>query len=100
MTRKEFEHNQSKENFDYALTCYAEKDNPYMLVGYDTLKNYAIKLLKEDNIGLALHILNAIFNSPVGSDWYAYDFTAGTTFTPKCLLSVDDVELWIGFSDK
>lgn len=46
---------------------------------------------------LALHIWNAVYNSDGDSEWYYYDYTAGTTCTPVCLNTVEDVETYIGF---
>ncbi|MBO7124260.1 MAG: hypothetical protein J6V74_00260 [Bacteroidales bacterium] len=46
---------------------------------------------------LARDIWNAVYNSDGDSEWYYYDYTAGTTCTPVCLNTVEDVETYIGF---
>ena len=97
MTRKDFEEIVEDKGFDCAMFALTEEDKPYDITDFDTLKERAIELLKEDNLMWALHILNAIYDSSPESDWYAYDYTAGTTYTPHNLCNADDVEKWIGF---
>lgn len=91
MTRKEFE----SMNFDEAMEILYEESD--MVTDYEMLKEYIIKNIQEDSNMLALHLLEAIYNSEGDSDWYYYDYTAGTTCTPVCLNDVDDVESFIGF---
>lgn len=100
MKRSEFEKLVEEHDFDYAVRCLDEQESPCLLTDFETLKLKAIELLKEDNLMWALHILNAIYDSPSESDWYAYDYTAGTTFTPHCLVNADDVATWIGFDEE
>jgi len=67
----------------------------YDITDYDTLRYFAIRLLKDDQVGFALHILNAIYNSYGISDWFQYDFTAGTCDTPKSIDSEADIEKYL-----
>lgn len=67
-------------------------ETAYGLTDYETLKSYVI-----NEIEIALHIWNAVYNSDGDSEWYYYDYTAGTTCTPVCLNTVEDVETYIGF---
>ena len=83
--------------FDNAMWALREEKPDASIEVFDDLKERSIQLLREDNLMLALHILNAIYDSSTESDWYAYDYDAGTTMTPHCLVDVDDVEKWIGF---
>lgn len=91
MTRTEFE----SMDFDKAMEQLYENSNE--ITTYEILKDFIIHNLNEDNNHLALHILSAIYNSDGDSDWYYYDYTAGTLCTPVCLNDVDDVESFIGF---
>lgn len=91
MTRTDFE----SMDFDEAMEQICKNSNE--ITTYEILKDFIIHNLNEDNNGLALHILSAIYNSDGDSDWYYYDYTAGTTCTPICLNDADDVESFIGF---
>lgn len=95
MTKKRFEELVEKKDFNSAMRALYEES--YFLTTYDMLKEYAVHQLNKDNVGFALHILNAIYNSEGNSDYYYYDYTAGTFCTPQCLNTVKDVETYIGF---
>lgn len=97
MTRKAFEKIVEEDGFESAITALYKNESPYELTDFDALKQKAIECLEEDNLMWAIHILNALYDSSPESDWYAYDYTAGTTMTPHCLVDADDVETWIGF---
>lgn len=95
MTKERFEQAVEDLGFDEAMCLlWNQKD---CITHYDSLKGFAQQKLDKDNVGLALHILNAIYNSDGNSDWYYYDYCAGTTCTPRCLNTIDDVENYIGF---
>lgn len=98
MTRTQFEKLVDEQDFDYAIGELYNESN--FITDYDNLKEFAKYQLDNDCVGFALHILNAIYNSDSNSDWFYYDFTAGTTCTPKCLSDVDDVENYIGFDEE
>lgn len=51
-----------------------ELDNSFW--AYEDLKDFAIDLIKDDNILLATHILNALNSDPV--EYYNYDAGIGT----------------------
>ncbi len=90
MTKKEFEHYVEVEGFDNAMQW---ANNTYdFITTYDMLKQFAIEQLEEDNVGFALHILNAIYNSEGDSEWFYYDYCMGTLQTPKCINSVEDLD--------
>lgn len=91
MTKENFE----SMDFDKAMELLYEECNE--LTDYEALKKYIIKNINDDSNMLALHLLSAIYNSDGDSDWYYYDYTAGTLCTPVCLNNVDDVEQYIGF---
>lgn len=90
MTKEQFEEIEEKEGFYTAMQALQE--NAYGITTYDILKQYVIKEIERDDNGLALHIWNAVYNSKGDSDWYYYDYTAGTTCTPICLNNADDCE--------
>lgn len=62
----------------------------------EVLRRFANQNIAEGNNMLALHIWRAIFYSK-DSDWYYYDYCAGTTCTPQRLNNIEDVEQYIGF---
>lgn len=92
MTKKEFLKIEEKEGFDTAIEKMSE--NCDLITTYDNLKDFAVDLINNYNMMFALHILNAIYNSDNGSDYYYYDYSAGTTCTPSLIKSVDDLEEW------
>lgn len=96
MTKKRFETLVKKEGFENAMDYL--KENP-LITDCASLKDYAIDCIKEDNIELAVHILQAINNSPTLSIWFYYDYIAGTRCTPQSLVCIDDVENYIGFEE-
>lgn len=98
MTRKQFEKIREEQSFDNAMEALYEENN--FVTDYETLKQFMITALENENNGLALHILQAVYESEGDSDWYYYDYTAGTTCTPVCLNDIDDVESFIGFDDE
>lgn len=91
MTREYFEQLVDEKGFNEAMSeLNEEKDE---LTDEETLKSFIIKKIEDDNFGLALHLLKAIWESPGGtSEWYRYDYSAGTTDTPTYLQDVDDVD--------
>lgn len=95
MTKQEFQLIQEEEGFNTAMEELFE--NAYGVTTYEMLKDYIIDCLKNDYNMLALHILESIYNSEGDSDWYYYDYTAGTTCTPRCLNNIEDIEEYIGF---
>lgn len=57
----------------------------------EELLNYAKYLIDQDNIGYAIHILQAVYESEC-ADWYWYDYNMGTLQTPSTLTCKEDVE--------
>lgn len=98
MKRSEFEKIMEESSFDDAMALlYEESDT---VTTYETLKCFVIQNIEEDNNMLALHIWNAVYNSEGDSDWYYYDYCAGTTCTPRRLNNIEDVEQYIGFDEE
>lgn len=98
MTRKQFEKIEEREGFNNAMAILSDTNG--LVTTYDILKEFAINLLNEDNVGFALHILEAIYDTDINSEWYYYDYTAGTTCTPTNLVDIEDVDSFIGFDEE
>lgn len=81
-----------KMSFDDAVEKLYEESNE--ITSYDILKDFIKEKIDEDNILLALHLLNAIWeDTSVGdSNYYKYDYTCGTLDTPKALNTLEDLE--------
>lgn len=75
-------------NFNDAASalCY-ETD---IVTTYENLKDFAKYHIDNDNLFLAIHILEAINDSP--ADFYAYDYCMGTLDKPTALLLISDLE--------
>lgn len=93
MTRKDFE----KMNFNELMNWAYE--NLCEISDGETLKEYAIKLLQNDNFELALHIINAIYENPSDTEWYEYDYSMGTLDIPIPITEKGDIEDLIDFED-
>ena len=67
----------------------------------DTLLEMAKREIDKDNIQIALHILNAIYESdcPDGS-YYIYDRSMGTLETPTPITCKEDLEDYIDFDEE
>lgn len=95
MKRSRFERIMEESSFDEAMELLYEESD--CVTTYEALKCFVIQNIEGDNNMLALHIWNAVYNSEVGSDWFHYDYSAGTTCTPQQLNNIEDVEQYIGF---
>lgn len=94
MTKKEWEELTLDEAIEWANSEYGVHE----LTTEDTLISFAKEKLDEDNIGLALHILSAIYNSEEAYNGYSlYDYSAGTTSTPKPITCKEDLLDYISF---
>lgn len=93
MTKKDFEKMNFNEFMDWA------NENLWEISHEDSLKEYAIKLLQDDNFGLALHIINTIYENPYDTEWYKYDYSMGTLNTPIPITKKEDIEDLIDFED-
>ncbi len=74
-----------------------ELDNSFW--AYEDLKDFAIDLIKDDNILLAAHILNAL-NDEL-ANYYNYDATMGILDTVAPITTKDDfIELLKNYNDE
>ena len=94
MTRAEFE----AIEFDELIELMYE--NSYDVTNEETLKSFAMDKLQDDNFGMALHIINAIYENPYDTEWYRYDYNMGTLQTPSPITDKEDVEDLIDFGDE
>lgn len=100
MKRSEFKKIAEESSFNDAMALLYEESDTVTITFYEALKCFVIQKIEEDNNMLALHIWNAVYNSKGNSDWYYYDYCAGTTCTPQQLNNIDDVEQYIGFDEE
>lgn len=91
MTRKEFE----TKSFDEVMEQLNEEREDITTI--DMLKEFIKEKVDSDELNLASHLCNAIWNDPhsYDSDWYIYDYYMGALDTPCCVSVKEDVEYLI-----
>ena len=95
MTKIEFENMTLDELIDWA---YENIDD---LTTEETLKEFATAKIIDDNFLLAIHILNAIYESEDSYEgYYLYDYNMGTLETPAPVTCKEDLEHLIDFDDE
>lgn len=94
MTRKQFE----SMSFEDAMVWASE--NYDSITDEEALKSYAENLLQDDNFGMVLHIIGAIYDNPHETEWYRYDYCMGTLETPTPITEKEDIEDLIIFEDE
>ena len=96
MTKKEWEELTLDEAIDWADWEYGVNE----LTSEDSLIRFAKEKIDEDNLFLAIHILEAIYNSEEAyNGYYLYDYSAGTTSTPTPVTCKEDLESYISFAE-
>ena len=96
MTKKEWEELTLDEAIDYADYEYGVNE----LTSENSLIRFAKEKIDEDDLGLAIHILEAIYNSEEAyNGYYLYDYSAGTTSTPTPITCKEDLESYISFAE-
>lgn len=94
MTRAEWEELTLDEAIDWADYDYGVHEITFE----DSLIRFAKEKIDEDNIGLALHILGAIYNSEEAyCGYYLYDYSLGTISTPTPITCKEDLEDYVTF---
>lgn len=93
MTKKEFKNISFEEFIEWA------NENINDVTHEDILKEFAIKKLQDDDFGIALHIINAIYNNPYDTEYYRYDYSMGRLETPKPITEKEDLEDLIFFDE-
>ena len=74
---------------DFNEACEKLSEQTDLITTYESLKDYAIHMIQEDHLYLALHILEAIHSSP--ADYYDYDYSMGTLEDPTPLTLTFDL---------
>lgn len=96
MTKKEWEELTLDEAIDYADYEYGVNE----LTSEDSLIRFAKEKIDEDNLFLAIHILEAIYNSEESyNGYYLYDYSLGTMSTPTPITCKEDLESYISFAE-
>ena len=73
--------------FDEAIEKLQEENN--CITTYNILKEFAINNIDNDNLFIAIHILQAIQDE---YEYYNYDYNMGTLETPTPITSLEDLE--------
>lgn len=94
MTKKEFKEMTFEDVMDY-LTSHDEGNE---VCTRESLLDYAIDLVKDDNVGLARHILDGV-DKEVYADFYLYDATMGTLDSIVAIESKEDVQHLFDFEE-
>ena len=96
MTKKEWEELTLDEAIDWADWEYGVNE----LTSEDSLIRFAKEKIDEDNLFLAIHILEAIYNSEEAyNGYYLYDYSPSTTSTPTPITCKEDLEGYISFAE-
>ena len=77
-----------KLTFDEAIEKLEEENN--CITTYSILKEFAIDNINNDNLFLAIHILQALEENE--AEYYKYDYSAGTFETPTPIENLEDLE--------
>lgn len=93
MTREQFE------NMDFDELIEYTRCNIGYITTEEVLKDYAIEKIQGDDFNMAIHILNALNDSPYGVIWYRYDYSMGTLETPTPITEKENIEDLILFDD-
>ena len=93
MTREKFDSMDFEELFDWAY------ENINDITTEDVLLDFAKTKIDDDNIMMALHVLNAVYNNPYDTEYYLYDYNMGTLETPTPITCKEDFEDYIDFEE-
>lgn len=94
MTRDKFE----AMDFDCLMELAAENLNE--VTTEENLKDFAIEKLQNDDFGMALHIIESIYNNPYSTEYYRYDYNMGRLETPTPITEKEDIEDLIDFEEE
>ena len=85
MTREDYE----TKNFD-ELMLELPFDGDSDVTSRECLLNYAIHRIEDDDLYIAIHILEAVYEEY--AYWYLYDYCMGTLQTPSAVKTKEDIE--------
>lgn len=94
MTRTQFESMEFEDLMEWAVMEFAG------VTEEDTLIAYAKDGLENGDLGIAIHILTAIYENPWSTTYYRYDYTAGTFDTPTPIGDKEDIRDLIDFDEE
>lgn len=77
-----------KLTFEEAIEKLEEEND--CITTIDVLKEFAIDNIKNDNLFIAIHILQAIQENE--TEYYSYDYSMGTLEIPTPIKSLEDLE--------
>lgn len=77
-----------KLTFEEAIEKLQEENN--CITTIDVLKEFAIDNINNDNLFLAIHILQALQENE--AEYYSYDYSMGTLETPTPIENLEDLE--------
>ena len=96
MTKKEWEELTLDEAVNWVDWEYGVSE----LTSENSLIRFAKEKIDEDNLFLAIHILEAIYNSEEAyNGYYLYDYSLGTMSTPTPITCKEDLESYISFAE-
>ena len=95
MTRNEFETMELDELIEWA---YENLDD---ITSEEMLLDFAKEKIDDDNLYMAIHILNAVYNSEESyNGYYLYDYSMETLETPTPITCREDLEHLIDFDEE
>ena len=83
MTRTEFE----EKSFEEVMELLDEQRDD--ITTYDRMKEFVKAKVDNDNLNVAIHVLEALKEE---AEWYEYDYCMGTLQTPSAITEKEDVE--------
>ena len=92
MKREEYEEMSFDELMDWAYK------NVNDITTKESLKEFAMEKLEDDNFNMVLHIVESI-NNGYDTEWYRYDYSMGTLETPTPIVDKEDIEDLIDIED-
>ena len=96
MTRQEFDDMSLEEAIEYVEeNCMSSP-----VTTEDILIEFAKTKISDDDIGMAIHILGAIYNNEDDTEYYLYDYSMGKLETPTPITTKEDLEDYIYFDDE
>lgn len=94
MTERKFNEMTNEEAFEWA---YENIDD---ITHEDILITFAKRKIDDENLYLAIHILEAIYNNTHDTDLYLYDYSMGTLDVPTPVTDKEDFKHLIDFDDE
>lgn len=96
MTRREFEEMSLEELMDWVddNVTYSPITHEEILIDFAKTK------IDDDDIGIAIHVLSAVYNNHYDTEYYLYEYDMGTLSTPTPITCKEDLEDYIDFDEE